>query len=485
MVTSHKAAQSAVWALLESGGVSILSLASLFLMARLVGPADFGLAALALGIVQLLTITVEMLLHDALVQRPVLREGQIDTAFWTCLGLGILFSGLCLAASEPLADLFEQPLLGPVVAIAGLSLVFSGLGCVPMALLRRDLKLKPLAIRSLYGKLAGGVLGVAMAFFGWGVWALIAQQILQIAVQALLVWPACSWRPSLRFSLAHLKELLSFGAVALSARVIWIATTRLFAILIGYYLGMAAVGFWNIALRIVDTLYDLLGGAAHNLALPIFSRRQDDLATLARAYRSATGFTALTALPVFVGLAFCAPWAIELLLGDMWMDAAPMVRILATVAAINLTLLYGHVAIMAVGQPGLIVGLSVISFICAIGGMVLLRPSTLTAVAIVWVSRSLLTAPMLIYLVKRLFGVSPWAVLREVAVPTAATVLMVVILSALANSALVGQPAWLSLLVLIPVGALAYVTVVAVADRAAIRRFTELALIGVRGLKTS
>ncbi len=99
MVTSHKAAQSAIWALFESGGISILSLASLFLMARLVGPADFGLAALALGLVQLLTIIVEMLLHDALVQRPVLREGQIDTAFWTCLGLGILLSGLCLVIS--------------------------------------------------------------------------------------------------------------------------------------------------------------------------------------------------------------------------------------------------------------------------------------------------------------------------------------------------------------------------------------------------
>lgn len=485
MVTSHKAAQSAVWALLESGGVSILSLASLFLMARLVGPAEFGLAALALGIVQLLTITVEMLLHDALVQRSVLREGQVDTAFWTCLGLGVLFAGLCLVAGDPLADLFDQPLLGPVVAVAGTSLVFSGLGCVPMALLRRDLKLKPLALRSLYGKLAGGVLGVAMAFLGWGVWALIAQQVVQIAVQALLVWPACDWRPRLRFSLPHLKELLGFGAVALSARVIWIATTRLFTILIGYYLGVAAVGFWNIALRIVDTLYDLLGGAAHNLALPIFSRRQDDRETLVRAYRSATGFTALTALPVFFGLAFCAPWAIELMLGEMWMGAAPMVRILAAVAAINITLLYGNVAIMAVGQPGLIVGLSVVSFVCAIGGIALIRPTDLTIVAVIWVCRSIFTAPLLIYFLRRLLDISPWDVLREVAVPTAATAIMVLVLSILAGTLLLNEPPWLALLVLIPAGALTYVTVVGVADRAAVRRFTALALVGVKGLRTS
>jgi len=485
MVTSHKAAQSAIWALFESGGVSILSLASLFLMARLVGPADFGLAALALGIVQLLTIVVEMLLHDALVQRAELRDGQINTAFWTCLGLGTLLSGLCLLIGEPFADLFDQPLLGPVIAIAGIGLLFSGFGCVPMALLRRDLKLKPLAVRSLYGKLAGGIIGVVMALFGWGVWALIAQQVVQVAVNALLVWPACPWRPRLQFSMADLKELLGFGALALSARVIWIATTRLFTVLIGYYLDMTAVGFWNIALRIVDTLYDLLGGAAHNLALPIFSRRQNDRATLASAYRSATNFTALTALPVFIGLAYCAPMAIELMLGEMWMGAASSVRILATVAAVNLTLLYGNVAIMAVGQPGLIVGLSCVSFVCAIGGLVLIRPSTLTGVALVWISRTVFTAPVLIYLVNRLFGVSPWAVLREVAVPSAAVAIMVLVLVWLADALLVGQPLWLALLVSIGAGSITYVTVVTLADRAAVRRFSELALVGVRGLRTS
>lgn len=485
MVTSHKAAQSAIWALFESGGVSILSLASLFLMARLVGPTDFGLAALALGIVQLLTIVVEMLLHDALVQRAELHERQINTAFWSCLGLGIVLSGLCLVISQPLSVLFDQPLLGPVMAVAGIGLLFSGLGCVPMALLRRDLKLKPLALRSLYGKLAGGVIGVTMAFLGWGVWALIIQQVVQVAVNALLVWPACPWRPRAQFSLSDLKELLSFGAVALSARVIWIATTRLFTILIGYYLDMTAVGFWNIALRIVDTLYDLLGGAAHNLALPIFSRRQKDRETLARAYRSATSFTALTALPVFIGLAYCAPLAIELMLGPTWMGAAPVVRILAAVAAVNLTLLYGHVAIMAVGQPGLIVGLSIVSFVCAIGGLLLFQPTTLTGVAFVWISRTVFTAPVLIYLVNRLFGVSPWAVLREVAVPSVGVAIMVLVLVILAEAALAGQPLWLALIASISVGALTYVTIVALADRAAIRRFTELALVGVRGLRTS
>jgi PST family polysaccharide transporter len=340
-------------------------------------------------------------------------------------------------------------------------------------------------LRALYGKLAGGMIGVAMAFLGWGVWALIAQQVVQVAVNALLVWPACPWRPRLRFSPAHLKELLSFGALALSARVIWIATTRLFTVLVGYYLGMTAVGFWNIALRIVDMLYDVLGGAAHNLALPIFARRQDDRATLARAYRSATNFTALTALPVFFGLAFCSPWAIELMLGEMWMGAAPVVRILAAVAAVNLTLLYGNVAIMAIGQPGLIVGLSVVSFTCAIGGMVLIKPADLTGAALVWISRTVFTAPFLIYLVNRLFGVTPLAVLKEVAVPSGAVAIMVLVLAVLANSALLGQPLWLSLLILIPAGAIAYIAVVSLADRAAVRRFTELAIVGVRGLRAS
>src|SRR5262245_9719912 len=131
-----KASTSYIWALLESGGLSVLALVTLLILARLIGPTELGIAALALGIVQILTILVEMLLHDAIVQRRDLHDAHNDTAFWTSLGVGVALAAICALLAGPFARLMDEPSLQPILAVAGLSLILSGIGCVPIAILR-------------------------------------------------------------------------------------------------------------------------------------------------------------------------------------------------------------------------------------------------------------------------------------------------------------------------------------------------------------
>lgn len=423
--------RSVFWSLAESGGLSLLSFALLVVVARLVGPAELGIVALALGVVQFLTIFIETIFHDALVQRDLLDDEHLDTAFWSCAGLGTGFTVAVWFAAPLVAELFSAEALQPVLQVMCVSLFMSGLGAVPAAALRRRMNFKALALRSLLARAAAAVAAIAMAALGMGIWSLVAQQVLQSAGNALLVWPAAAWRPRCRFSFRHLRQLLAFGLFSAGTRIVWLSSLRLFTVLVGLFMGMAAVGTLNIAQRAIDTLHDLLAGAAYNLGLPVFSRRQKDGEALARAHHRATQYAGLAALPLFAGIAVTAAPVIEVFLGSAWTGAAGAMRILALAASIQLLFLFSTIAITARGRPGLVFSLSLLSFAFATLSMLAIQPQSVAGAAALWAARSLLTMPILMYFASDILP-APWrSMWQAVRAPLIATGVMVAALSAL------------------------------------------------------
>jgi PST family polysaccharide transporter len=470
-----------MWAMLESGGLSVLSLAVLFIIARILGPTDLGLAALALGLVQMLAIVPETLVHDALVQRPDLDDDHLNTAFWTCLAIGLAFAAGCWFGAPLLARLFDSPGLAPLVSCAALSLVFSGAGSVAIAVLRRNFLFKALALRSLYGRLFGAIVAIALVLFGFGVWSLIVQYLIQTAVNVLFVWHSTPWRPRARFSPARLGELLSFGVLSMGTRIVWLSSTKLFTILVGYFLGVTAVGYLNVAQRVVDTLHDMLAGAAYNLALPIFSRRQDDRPALARTFHAATEFAGLTIAPVFGGVAICAEPIIRLFVGDEWLAAVPVVQALAVAAMLEFPFLFADAAMTALGRPGYIFGVSLLALGFVLIAFLLIPPSSVFVAAVLWGSRILITAPVVFYLLHRLIHRSTLDLVGETWAPTVATAIMVAAVWILEARVLTAASPLVVLLVVIPVGALVYGAAVALMKRDSLVRLLVFIVSGIRG----
>ncbi len=472
--------RSLIWALIESGGLSVLSLAVLLVVARLAGPGELGAFAIALGIVQILAMVVEMLLHDAIIQRPTLTPNHLHTAFWACLGLGIVLSAACWFAAKPVGAIFESEQVAALLPILGLSLAMSGVGCVPIAVLRREVKFRPLALRSLCGRLCGALVAIAMAASHYGVWSLVAQHLIQVFVSTLLVWPACPWRPSFSFSLGRLGELISFGAASVGTRLVWTGSGRMFTLLVGNFLGVTAVGYLNIAQRVVDTLFDLLAGGAHNLALPIFSRRQADRASLLRAYKQATEFAALATQPLFGGLAVCASPIIAVLLGENWLPAAPLVSLLATGAMLQFLFLFGPTTLTALGRPGLIFAASLVNFILVFAAFFLIVPDDVFEATALWAARILMGGPLLHLLVCRLLNCSPWLIVKIGWVPLGATIMMGATLVLIDHHWLQHASAMIRLAILVPLGAVIYGAALAVAGRASVLRLLDFAMAAIR-----
>ncbi len=482
-MSAPHASRSLLWAALESGGLSVLSLAVLLIVARLIGPSELGAFAIALGAVQILTLIVEMLVHDAIIQRRELDKDHLSTAFWTTMLLGLALAVACWFGADTFANLFDNPKVGLFLAILGLGLPLSGIAIVPIARLRRGMRFKALALRSLYGRLAAALTAIALAALGYGIWALIAQHLMQLAIGTILVCHAGGWRPSFRYVPARLGELVSFGAFSLATRSLWVTSVRLFTLAVGTVLGVAAAGYLSIASRIVDTLFDLLAGAADNFALPFFSRRQDNLPSLVSAYSTATEFSTLLTQPLFGGLALCAAPLVLVLLGETWLPAVPLVQVLAVGAMLQFLVLFGQAALNALGRPALIFMVSLVSVAMVPAGFLIAPPATAFDAVVLWVSRIAVGGPLMFAVICQLLKLSPGALLQVIWRPLVATAVMALVLTLVERHFLHAQPAWIALAGLVGIGAAVYCTTFAVLGRATLQRLFLFIGAGVRGTK--
>jgi polysaccharide transporter, PST family len=471
-------ARSFFWVLLETGGLSALSLTVLFVIARLLGPTELGTAALALGIVQMFAIVPETILLDALVQRRHLDDADLDTAFWICLGTGIALAAICWLVASLFGRIFESDKLPSLLSVAGLSLSFSGAGSVAIAVLRRNFLFKALALRSVCGRLCGAVAAILLAFFGFGVWSLIAQYLIQTAISVLFVWGACPWRPRFRFKPSCLRELLSFGIVSMGTRIVWISSSKLFTVLVGYFLGVAAVGYLNVAQRVVDTLHDMLAGVAYNLAMPIFSRQQDSREAMARTYHAATELVGLLVAPIFGGVAICAAPIIALVVGDGWSTSVYTVQVLAFAAMLEFPFLFAEAAITALGRPTYIFLISVLALGFFIISFLIYPPLNVVIASMLWGGRIIVTAPVIFGMLNRLINRSMADLVRESWAPLLGVTVMASAVSVLQTQFLAQTPPLGMLLIEIPVGALIYVAVIGLVKRDSLVRLIAFILSG-------
>ncbi|WP_162306048.1 lipopolysaccharide biosynthesis protein [Oleisolibacter albus] len=464
------AARNLVWVALESGGVSLISFATLLILARLIGPQEFGVAGLALSIVLLLYAAVEMLFHDALVQRPDLDAAHADSAFWTSVGAGVALMSGCWLAGPALEQSFAAPGLAPVLGVMSLCLPFAGVNGVLAALLRRDLAFKRVATRSLAGRMAGAVAGLVLALTGFGVWALVAQQVAMTAGSALALCLHPPHRLQLRVSQRHLLELLRFALPAFTAGFLWQANLRLFVLAAGLILGTTAVGYLTVAMRVVDTARGLLGSALHQLALPLFARRQSDRAALVRGFREATELAALVTQPLFAGLFALAPEVVAVCLGSVWEPSVPLIRVLCVVAMVQLLRQFGTVALTAVGRPGLLAWQNVLGLAVSLGLLLLAGPYGALAAMLAWAARFVAVVPFNALVVSRVAGIPVSDQMLPALLPVLASGLMAAALMA----ARADSPAWLgnaeAILLLTLVGSVLYIMMVGLVDRGPLTR---------------
>lgn len=394
--------------------VQVLSMVVAVVLARILAPDDYGLAALAVVFSSLVLVFSDLALGAAIIQRKTLTEDDRSTAFWMSVGTGAVFTVAGVALSSVIADFYGEPTVGPLCAALSLSFLVTSLATTHEALLLRDMKFDRLERRVMIATLAGAVAGVTVAVVRADAWAIIAQQLTHAVVSTILLWASSTWRPRLRFSAASLRSLGSFSAYLVGHRLLYYAHRNADNIIIGRFLGATALGAYTLAYNLMLVPFSKLGGPAMKVLGPAFSRMQDEPQRIGAAWVRVVRLIGLVSVPALFGLIVVAPDFIRVVLGDAWAPAVPIVQILAWVGVIQSLQTVSTDILQARGRTRTIFRFSI--FFCSAHVLAFAIGVNwgVTGVAAGYAISSTLVEPVYLWLTARSIGFSPLAVLRGV-----------------------------------------------------------------------
>ena len=363
--------RSGSWVLLDNLSAAAISFGFFVVTARVLTPLEFGIAAIAVSVSQILLPLIDSLFHDAIIQRDELEPDDVQTAM-TATFLWSLAIASCIILLSPLIAIFTNaPSLARYLPWMAIAAVSSGVMAVPSALARREMQFRVLAIRTVLGRSTATVIGLVLAFGGFGVWAVVVQAVLASLLSALFLFAVM--RPSMRFRLdpVRLRRMMRFAAPAMGTQLLLFSSSRVFTLIFSALLGPVAAAVWSVALRFVEPLQIVSATALGQFTLPIYSRKQNDLVGLRELFITGSRRASLVLVPMFVGLGALAPLVVGLMVGPQWLPSAPLMAVVCLVFAVISSRQMVEITLTSLALPHLNLLIQAVAILLSLGGFAL------------------------------------------------------------------------------------------------------------------
>lgn len=324
----EKSLTGAFWATVENVGTSLIGLGLFVVLARLLNPEAFGLLELAYSLVAFLHLLDLFKFDKLIIQRDDLSEEKLDTIFWinllesTCLFL------LALLLARPTAWFYGQPELENIIFALAFIFPVSAMGNVFKTLLNREFAFRFFSFVKITSQTLAGILAIYLALNDYGVWSLIIFRISQQILDVLILWTVCPWKPNFQCNPQTLSDDISFIFNVSFSGILSTIRNRGFVLILGYFVGNATLGYFSIAQKIKQSVLSVASSGIERIALPAFSRLQNDLDELRRVFYKGLKMTEYLLFPFYVGIILTAPYAIPVFFGDKWMASVLMLQLL-------------------------------------------------------------------------------------------------------------------------------------------------------------
>jgi O-antigen/teichoic acid export membrane protein len=419
------------WSLVQTAGSRFLGMAIILVLARVLGPAAFGIVTLAFVLLGALTSIVDLGVADVLVRRLPQNQTDYDSAFWIVLAFALLLAMATVSAAGTVAELLNQPLLPQLLWILAATLPLAAVELIQGARMRAEMKFKPLALRTLTATAAGGTVAIGMAVAGAGYWSLLAKGLVESIVSVTLLWRSCSYRPGRQFSWARWCELFTSGKHLLGSRLIDIVNQRCDSVIVGARLGPAVLGLYSASLRLYTALMDTLFSTVNRVTLPAFAKMSGDAPRACRSLLRLVSVTSFFTLPTFASLAILAEPLIITLLGQPWSDAAPILSALCFGGLLFSVSHYNAPMLNATGRTELLFRLMLFNATLIVAGVTIGAYWGAVGVALGLAMRGYVLLPISLAYLRRAIGLPARDWLAALVPPVAATAVSAAVLAAL------------------------------------------------------
>lgn len=332
-VTGTRAVRSGFIQLAAQGALALLTIGSTMVLARLLTPEDYGLLAVTTSFTVVIAAMRDLGLPMATVHREHIDHAQVSALFWITLAWNIVLAGVLVGLASIVAGVYGDPRLAPILRVSAIGMLASGLTAQQESLVVRRMRFGSLALIDIGATLAAVAAAVTAATRGAGYWALVLQMLVFSLSRAAAIWLTSVWRPGSRGLVAAIKSpevraLLAYGRHYTGFQVVGQLTRRLDRLLVGYFGGAASVGLYDNALRWSQFPLQHVFPPLLPVAVSGLSRAQDDPRRYRAACRRAFVPTLGLLLPVMAFMAAEARSVILVLLGEKWLGAVPLLRVL-------------------------------------------------------------------------------------------------------------------------------------------------------------
>lgn len=325
----EKTAKGLSWGFVDNFvGTGITAVVSIIL-ARILSPAEFGLVGMVAIFISLANSLMDSGFSGALIRKKDVGEKDLNTVFYTNLTFSLILYGLLYLSAPWVSEFLNTPELTTLLRVLALSVVIISFTQVQKVIFIRKIDFKTQAIVSLIASLISAAVSIWMALKGYGVWALVAQQLSKQASVSLFFWIFSSWHPGFVFSIKSFKEMFNFGSKLLACSIISVIWNEIYSLVIGKMYNPVAVGLYTRADKFKTLVTSNIGQVVQRVGYPVLSSISEDPQRQVRVYRKVVRVTVLLSSTLVFGLAACADAMVEVLIGAKWLGCVPYIRILA------------------------------------------------------------------------------------------------------------------------------------------------------------
>ncbi|MGD8751989.1 MAG: MOP flippase family protein [Anaerolineales bacterium] len=458
MSLAKKTISGTKWSAFSQFGRQGLGFVTTAILARLLTPDAYGILGMATVVTGFIAVFKDLGTSSALIQRKVLTDNLVSSIFWVNTLFGLLTSGFVVVIAPLVALFYREPQVIPILRVLSFSFIISGLSISQQALLTRQMAFYKLARIELVSSALAGLVGVAMAIAGMGVWSLVGQTLCQSIVITALLWIVFPWRPRLVLAWREVRLVASYSLNLSGFNIFNYFVRNADNILIGRYLGTAALGYYSIAYRLMLYPLQSFSGVLGRVLFPVFTQMQEDNIRFRKTYLRICTSISLIAFPMMLGIVFVSEPFVYAIMGSRWMQVSTILIILAPLGVIqSIATTVGHIY-KAKGRTdwmfiwGLLSGITVLFFfVIGLRWGVVGVAGAYAAWSLIMVYPNFVIPFKLIELSFRDLVIALWPTLRASLIMSGCVAILRVVLMALG----IDQP-WLVLVITIPIGVFTY-----------------------------
>ena len=315
------------WRFAERFGAQGVSLVVSVVLARLLDPGVYGTVALVTVFTNILETFADSGFGNALIRKKDADDLDFSTVFWFNTGISCLLYLLMFILAPSIARFYSDPALTSVVRVLSLTLVVFGVKNLLQAFVSRNMLFRKFFFATLGGTIGAAVIGIRMAYAGFGIWALIAQQLFNTLMDTIILWISVRWKPRRNFSFSRLKELFGYGWRILASGVIDKVYNELRQLIIGKLYTTTDLANYNRGRQFPNMLVTNINTAIDSVLLPALANEQDDRVRVKMMTRRAIKVSVYVLAPLMIGLICTADPLVRLMLTEKWLPCIPYLRI--------------------------------------------------------------------------------------------------------------------------------------------------------------